>query len=185
MNLSAISKYVDSQEKKTIPVQLNDEISFNVATYLPIEDKYQLVLLAANDAYEEGIYNPIKEDISFYCYLVVYYTDLDILGDEIINEQSSGFIYDILYRSGVLDAVVKAIPKEEYDVVYTYFQDYIKNKTVHNYTVASSIRDIFNNLPEQAEQFSEIMKNFDADKFTEIQEFVKAANAGRDIKTNK
>lgn len=47
-----------------------------VLQYLPVEDKYDLVMITLQKSLEEGIYNPIKKDMYFHLYMVYMYTDI-------------------------------------------------------------------------------------------------------------
>ena len=42
---------------------------FEVLQYLPIEDKYDLVMVTLQNCFENGIYNPIKKDMFFHLYI--------------------------------------------------------------------------------------------------------------------
>ena len=47
-----------------------------VLKYLPIEDKYSLVMVTLQKALENDIYNPLKIDIYFHLNLIYMYTNL-------------------------------------------------------------------------------------------------------------
>ena len=58
-----------------------DTFDFNnqtieVLKYLPIEDKYDLIMITLQKAEEDGIYNDIKLDMYFHLNLVYMYTNL-------------------------------------------------------------------------------------------------------------
>ena len=50
--------------------------TIEVLKYLPIEDKYDLVMIALQKAEQDGIYNPILLDMYFHLYLIYMYTNI-------------------------------------------------------------------------------------------------------------
>ena len=69
----------------------NTEIE--VKQYLPIEDKYDLVMITLQKAEENGIYNALKLDMYFHLHLVYMYTNLSFTEKQKENEMK---IYDTL-----------------------------------------------------------------------------------------
>ena len=47
-----------------------------VAQYLPINDKYDLIMVTLQKAKEDILYNPVKLDMYFHLHLVYMYTNL-------------------------------------------------------------------------------------------------------------
>ena len=47
--------------------------SIEVKQYLPIEDKYDLIMIALQKAEEDGVYNPVKVQLYFELYMVYMY----------------------------------------------------------------------------------------------------------------
>ena len=71
-NLKLKTKY----EIKTFNFN-NTEIE--VKQYLPIEDKYDLVMITLQKAEENGIYNALKLDMYIHLHLVYMYTNLSFI----------------------------------------------------------------------------------------------------------
>ena len=65
--------------------------TIEVLQYLPIEDKYDLVMVALQNAEENGIYNPVKLDMYFHLYIMYMYTNLSFTEKQKFNEQK---LYD-------------------------------------------------------------------------------------------
>ena len=68
-----------------------DTFDFNnqtieVLKYLPIEDKYDLIMITLQKAEEDGIYNDIKLDMYFHLNLVYMYTILSFTEKQKENE---------------------------------------------------------------------------------------------------
>ena len=159
------------------------EIDFNgnkieVLQYLPIEDKYDLVMITLQRCYEDGIYNPIKKDIYFHLFLVYMYTDIVFTEKQKENELK---IYDTLESNGLMAEIIKAIPEEEYNLLFNYINEVIENKMYWNTSASAIANKIINDLPSNMQAAVDALNNFDQDKFKAVQSFAKAANGGRDI----
>ena len=75
----------------------------DVIQYLPVEDKYDLIMVILQKAEENGIYNPIKLDMYFHLYLVYMYTNLSFTDKQRENEPK---IYDTLKSNGFIDLML-------------------------------------------------------------------------------
>ena len=84
----------------------------NVLQYLPIEDKYDLVMITLQKSLEDGIYNPIKKDMYFHLYMVYMYTDISFTEKQKENPTK---LYDLLNGNGLLEKIIDAVPQTEYD----------------------------------------------------------------------
>lgn len=149
-----------------------------VLQYLPFEDKYSLIMITLQNAYEEGIYNPLKLDMYFHLYLVYLYSNITFTNKQKENELK---LYDTLKSNGILDKILENIPESEYTTLFEYLDEVVKTKTKFNRSVVSLIGNLINDLPTQAKAAMDIVNNFDQEKFQSVIDFAKAANGGRDI----
>lgn len=151
---------------------------FEVLQYLPIEDKYDLVMITLQKCYEEGIYNPIKKDMYFHLYLVYMYTDISFTNRQKEDEEK---LYNILESNGIITEVIKNIPEEEYNKLFEYMDELIEEKMRYSLSSAAMISNVINTLPEKAQEAVDALNGFDPDKYKAVQDFARAANGGRDI----
>lgn len=151
---------------------------FEVLQYLPIEDKYDLVMITLQKCYEEGIYNPIKKDMYFHLYLVYMYTDISFTDRQKEDEEK---LYNTLESNGIITEVIKNIPEEEYNKLFEYMDELIKEKMRYSLSSAAMISNVINTLPEKAQEAVDALNGFDPDKYKAVQDFARAANGGRDI----
>lgn len=149
-----------------------------VLQYLPVEDKYTLMMSVLEQSKQNEIYNPFKVDIYFHLYLVYSYTNINFTEKQRENENK---IYDALCSNGLLDEIVHAIPEEEYIELQRYIQEYIDTELTYKTTAAALVRNLIHDLPKQAEAMQDILNNFDKEKFQEVINFAQAANGGRKI----
>ena len=146
--------------------------------YLPIEDKYDLVMISLQKANEDNIYNPMLLDMYFHLNLVYMYTNVSFTPKQ---KEDEAKLYDVLKSNGFIDAMLKAFPEEEYDELYTYLEETKSMLLEYSTTTAAIINGIINDLPKNAEAAAKIVEEFDKDKFSEVVNFAQAANGGRPI----
>lgn len=104
--------------------KVNEEIkiiNFNgedieVRQYLPAQDKLALMGRVITQSHEEDSNhaNPVK--IEIFTHLEILYTYTNITFTE-KQKENTPKLYDLVYSSGLLEAVIDAIPEKEYDIV--------------------------------------------------------------------
>lgn len=152
--------------------------TIEVLQYLPFEDKYSLIMIALQNALEEGIYNPLRLDMYFHLFLVYSYTNITFTDKQRENEFK---LYDTLKSNGILDNVLSNIPESEYSTLFDLLNEMVEVKTKYNRSIVSLVQSLIHDLPSQAQAAMDIVNNFDKDKFQEVINFAKAANGGREI----
>lgn len=161
----------------TFEIGPNQEVQ--VLKYLPVEDKNDLIQITLQNSEENGIYNLLLVDMYFNLYIVYMYTNIEFTVEEKANAPE---LYDVLWSSGVIDAVLNAMDEREYKTIYEMLSDTIENKMKYKNTIAAVLNSFIENLPINAENAADIMKNFDPEQFQHVLSFAQAANGGRPIK---
>ena len=149
-----------------------------VLQYLPISDKYDLIMITLQKAKEGNIYNQLKLDMFFHLHLVYLYTNLSFTDKQRENEFK---IYDTLQSNGFIDKMIENIPQEEYNELFNLVEKQSKIEMKYMTTAASVLNKFIDDLPKNAEAAMKIVDNFDPDKFQAVKDFAKAANGGREI----
>lgn len=152
--------------------------NIEVLQYLPIEDKYDLVMITLQKCYEDGIYNPVKRDMYFNLYLVYMYSDITFTEKQKEDETK---LYDTLESNGLINAILAKIPESEYNLLFGYIEELISSKSYYNTSASALISSIIRDLPKNAQDAVNILNQFDPNKFKMVQEFAKAANGNREI----
>ena len=145
-----------------------------IVKYLPIDAKYDIVMITLQEAYEEGIYNPVKLDKFFHLNLVFMYSNL-VFTDE--DRQDTDKLYDELKSSGFMDKFLQNINEEDYTEMLEDIDTIIKAKS----GFSGIVKKLVDDLPAQAEAMQNIVNNFDSNKYQAVVDFAKAANGGRSI----
>ena len=169
-----------------LKLKLNNEINtfdFNgnkieVLKYLPLEDKCSLINLALQSAREGSIYNSAKLEAYFHLYILMMYTNINFTDKQ---KEDKVKLYDILKSNGLINAVLAAMEEDEYNYLLDCLNQ--QEEDIYNYqnSTAGIISNAIDQLPVRAEQLSEIVENFNPEKFQNVLEFAKAANGGKPI----
>ena len=69
----------------------------------------------------------------------------------------------------------------EYNDLWEKLNDYMEAELKYTTTAAAILKTIITDLPTQAQAAMDIVNNFDKEKFSEVTNFAKALNGGRDI----
>lgn len=149
-----------------------------VLKYLPIEDKYDLVMITLQKAFENGIYNAMKVDVFFHLHLVYMYTNLSFTDKQKENELK---LYDTLKSNGFIDLLLETIEESEYNFLYECINEIISDSLNYRNTAGAVIQSLINDLPKNAQAAREIVDSFDKEKYQEVIAFSEAANGNRTI----
>lgn len=153
-----------------------------VLNYLPIEDKYDLVMVTAQKAEEDGIYNPVLLDMYFHLHLVYMYSNLSFTDKQKENEAK---IYDTLKSNGFFEKFFAVLDEDEYTDLMDYLEKYMSDMLTYRNTAGAVLQSVINDLPRNAQAAAEIVESFDKNKFQAVVDFATAANGGRNIVTNE
>lgn len=112
----SFSKLGCKVDNSTIDVVFNDQ-TIVVRQYLPIEEKMAFIAnVVRNSSDANRFANPLKVDAFFALEIIYTYTNISFTEKQ---KEDSGKLFDMINSSGLIDAIRDAIPKEEYDHIYT------------------------------------------------------------------
>lgn len=160
---------------ETISIQGQD---INILQYLPVRDKNDLVQIALQNSREKGVINEIKLEIYFNIYIVYFYTDL-IFSDE--EKADPGQLYDELQSNGILTRILGAMNQDEYNNLIDYLEKMRTAQDAYENSAAGIVKMLSQDLPKNAAEAAELLKNVDLDKYKQVNKFAEAANGGRPI----
>lgn len=153
--------------------------NIEVLKYLPVEAKYDIVMITLQKAQEEGYYNPIKLDMYFHLNLVYMYTNLQF-SDE--DRQDEGKLFDELKSSGFLATFLQYIDKDEYMEMQEDIDSIAELSLRYNSSAGAVFNKFVDDLPANVEAAQKIVDNFEPSKYQAVVDFAKAANGNRPIK---
>jgi hypothetical protein len=184
INYSDLDFKQEDTDKYTVITFKDKEIK--VLKYLPSIEKYNLLnttLLQSTD--DTVIINEYKLDMFFNINLAIAYTNIVFSKEEQDMELSD--LYDKFKISGLLDMIIDAIPDDEYATLYSSLvsnkEEYVSERKSVSYGIANAIEQISKKLPKQEEMQNllQSLKDFNPEDYSNVVEFAKAANGGRDI----
>lgn len=184
INYSDLDFKQEGTDKYTVITFKDKEIK--VLKYLPSIEKYNLLnttLLQSID--DTVIINEYKLDMFFNINLAIAYTNIVFSKEEQDMELSD--LYDKFKISGLLDMIIDAIPDDEYAILYSSLvsnkEEYVSERKSVSYGIANAIEQISKKLPKQEEMQNllQSLKDFNPEDYSNVVEFAKAANGGRDI----
>ena len=149
-----------------------------VLDYLPIEDKYDLIMITLQKSLEDGYYNPIKIDEYFHLHLIYMYTNINFTDKQKEDENK---LYDCLKSNGLIDAFIEQMNEFDYSELFNMLEETKKELIEYKHSVSALIQSLIVDLPRQAEAMQNIIDNFDPEKYQNVINFAKAANGNREI----
>lgn len=136
-----------------------------VLQYLPIELKNELVQIALQNADEGDLYNPLILDMYLHLYMVYLYTNITFTEKQKEDEVK---LYNTLQSNGLIDMVLEKIPEDEYNLILTYSERIIKDRTKYKTSTAGIIKTVIDSLPAQMERAANIANTLDLSQFEKI-----------------
>ena len=136
-----------------------------VLQYLPIELKNELVQIALQNADEGDLYNPLILDMYLHLYMVYLYTNITFTEKQKEDEVK---LYNTLQSNGLIDMVLEKIPEDEYNLILTYSERIIKDRTKYKTSAAGIIKNAIDSLPTQMERAANIANTLDLSQFEKI-----------------
>lgn len=130
LNLDKIS-YQDKIENKEITY---DGQTFNVRSWIPMEDKLALIGNIINASIDDNtFYNPARLHIFYVMNMVKEYTDIDF------KDMNIMYAYDLLDVSGLWDIIEKYIDENEINFIKQNIKETITNIYAYKNSVLGMI----------------------------------------------
>ena len=141
-----------------------------VKTYLPIEDKYDLIQATLQQSVEGIGFNEILIEMNFYLNVVFLYSNISFTETQ---KEDRYKLYDILESNGIINEIVNAIPVQEFKNLMDSFDLEKKRVVRENRSSAGILNNIISKLPNKAQETSDILKNIN---FEDMKDVVNFAN---------
>ena len=176
-----IINYSDLNLKRSIDTKVFAWGNHNIKVYkcLPIENKYDIVMITLQQAWENGYYNPIKLDMHFHLNLIYMYSNL-VFTEE--DKKDEGKLYDEFKSTGFLNKFLENINAEEYKEMQEDIEEIAEASTKARTGIGNLLSKYIDDLPANAEAARKMVENFDPEKYQAVVDFAKAANGDRPIK---
>jgi hypothetical protein len=154
------------------------DLEIEISNYLPIRDKYDLVMTTIQKSKEGLYYNVIKLNMFFKLHLIYMYTDIVFSQSDYADEAK---VYDELVCSGFMDAFLKAFPTEEYNTLLTLVQDVASDVAATERSAGAVVQSLIQDLPGNASKAVETLKEINPDSFKSLLEAANAMKGGKPL----
>ena len=141
-----------NEEIKTI--KFND-IEIEVKQYLPTNDKLALISNVINNSHSTNFANPVLIEVMGSLEIIYAYTNINFTDKQ---KEDPMKLYDLLNSSGLIDAIVAAIPQVEYETVIDGISDTIEAVYAYENSamgILNTISKDYSNLELDATKISE------------------------------
>jgi hypothetical protein len=147
-----------------------EDKEIEVKQYLPIDEKFSIIMTSLQDSYQNGIFNELILEVCFNLNIIFYYTNINFTEKQ---KEDSLKLYDILESNGIIDQVIENIPEIEYNYMIDMLDDIKENTFKYQKSIKGTVESIIEKLPENAQAVSEIVDNFDPEKYENVMNFAK------------
>lgn len=128
---------VKKVEPKTIIIAEQEIV---VEQYLPVQEKMAMLENVLNHTVDEtGFFNPTRLEVFFTIYLIKTYTNISIT-DKMIEEAHK--TYDLLEMNSIIDAVIEAIPDNEYETLFEAVETTSQHVSKHITSFAGTMKTV-------------------------------------------
>ena len=153
----------------------NKIINFNgseiqILNYLPIRDKYDLIVISLQKSFENNIYNYHKLKMYFNLHLIYLYTNIVFDVEDRADEEG---LYDILKRSGLLDAVVAEIDEKEKNNLWADLIAIKEDMEKYYSSFSGFLENALEDLEEKLKQGFDFIKSLDLKENPELLKIIK------------
>ena len=157
---------------KEVKIAEFNNTKIEVLQYLPVEDKNDLIQITMQKSFMDGYFNEILLDAYFHLNIIYLYTNLNITEKQREDELK---LYDKIYSSGLMAAVLSQISEDEYNYLYSALKSQTENFLKYKNSAAAVVQSFIQDLPANAAAAADIVNNWDAEKFQSVQDMVQLA----------
>lgn len=148
-----------TMQENTVNCQVSEDIVIPVRTYLPMQEKADLISYVVDCALDEntGCFSPVRLNVYFAIGIMKWYA-----GIEFNPLDDASKLFDLLESNGLVDRVLAIIPEEERDFIQRLVDDTVDDIARYNSSFAGVVHGMTgdaNNLDKSLEEILEKVKN--------------------------
>lgn len=162
------SKLKLNKETEIVKVMVG-EVEIEVKQYIGISEKMLTLDTVLHEAEELNFVNRAKADALLHVYMLMCYTNINFTKKERDNVLDT---YDLLEKNGVIDIIVSAIPKDEYDSFIVYCEEIMNDYDKYKNSIVGIVEKVLEQLPERLESVNQLMKGFKPEDLTVLKDAV-------------
>lgn len=126
---------------------------------MPIQDKLAMIERILNFTIDNtGFLNPVRLEVFTVLEIISTYTNINITDKMMENAPKT---YDSLMINGVIDAIIEAIPEDEYNAVFDAIEDCAEHTVSYLNSFAGMMKTVTENYDATKMNVEEIMNTLD------------------------
>ncbi|MGE5637210.1 MAG: hypothetical protein ACM3WQ_00755 [Chloroflexota bacterium] len=156
-------------------------VEIEVKHYIPMTEKLLVLDTIIQNAFDYNFINKAKADALLHMYMVMCYTNLNFTKKERDNMLDT---YDLMEKNGVIDAVVSAIPENEYNAFVAYCEEVMGDYDKYKNSIIGVAEQILGELPDKLKNINQLMTNFNPKDLEVLQKLVNDVGGSPSAVTN-
>lgn len=165
-----------NEEVKTLKIE---DKEIEIKQYLPLKDKYLLVKVALEQAFEDGVCNEVLLTGYLELYTVFLYTNLTFTDKQKEDEMK---LYDLLSCNGIIEKIFELIPASEINFIYDAIENIKNSQMKYLCSFGAGVKDFTQSFPNEIKKATDMIEELnDGDKLKNAKDFVLSVNNGKSL----
>lgn len=136
-----------------------NEQEIEVMQYMPIQDKLAMIERILNFTIDDtGFLNPVRLEVFTVLEIISTYTNINITDKMMENAPKT---YDSLMINGVIDAIIEAIPEDEYNAIFDAIEDCAEHTVNYLNSFVGMMKTVTENYNATKMDVDQIMNDLD------------------------
>ena len=136
-----------------------NEQEIEVVQYMPIQDKLAMIERILNFTIDDtGFLNPVRLEVFTVLEIISTYTNINITDKMMENAPKT---YDSLMINGVIDAIIEAIPEDEYNAIFDAIEDCAEHTVNYLNSFVGMMKTVTENYNATKMDVDQIMNDLD------------------------
>lgn len=165
------------ETKKDKEIEIFGGNKVKVRQFISSNEKRDLLLITLQQSLVDHIINPFYLDINFHVNLIKMYSDIVFQPEDI---ESNFELYDKLVITEIYDAVIAAIPEEDYNELQEYLTILVEKYEKYSLSAFAIVNSMLEQLPNNVKSAEDAVKSFDPETLKQIVELAKATGYKQD-----
>jgi hypothetical protein len=154
----SLSKIAPIKKIDPVTIKIGEE-EVIVTQYLSTDDKIALIERVLNVTVDDtGFFNPMRLEVYFHLEIIRTYTNISITDNMMANPTKT---YDLLIMNQILDAVLEAIPEEEYEFLFNTAEDCATHITEYNNSIMGVLHSTSQDYAKTSVDFNKLLEDLD------------------------
>jgi len=138
---------------------------FKVQSYLPLEEKMNLIDIVMQQADQAVVVNTLVLEALFHLYIVIKYTDIEFTDEDLADPFK---LYDVLETNGIINITLMKMDETEYKTLRENLMSTLSYYNEYRNSARALIEQFKWFTPSEAVAVQEKLKEIDIDKLENV-----------------